>query len=158
MGRCRRGTYQQEHQRRCYQCHQRSGWRSEQGCSRVHLLHGQSGGNVCGAEDHVALATTSALCNRVGVSFDLEDQTFELLNRPATVGVGVEVESTKSCYVGLCTRLSRLVDGTDDFTVDLGKDFSGENVGKFCFSIQTVDCLEVLCEFQGVFCLSGHVT
>ena len=59
-----------------------------------YACHGQSGSNVCGAEDHVALASTSALCNRVSISFDLEDQTLELLNRPATVGVNVEVEGT----------------------------------------------------------------
>ena len=54
--------------------------------------HGQCGSNVSRAHDHVTLASTSALGNRVGVSFDLEDKSLELLNRPATVGVNVEVK------------------------------------------------------------------
>ena len=42
----------------------------------------------------------------------------ELLNRPATVGVNVEVECTCGSGVDLCTRLSNLVDGSDNFAVD----------------------------------------
>jgi hypothetical protein len=56
--------------------------------------HGQSGSNVCRAENHVALPSTSSLCDCVCIALDLEDQTLELLNRPTTVGVNVEVEST----------------------------------------------------------------
>ena len=56
--------------------------------------HGQSGGNVCGAEDHVALSSTSSLGDSVRFALDLEKQTFELLNRPTTVAVNVEVEDT----------------------------------------------------------------
>ena len=51
--------------------------------------------------------------------------------------------------------LSNTIDGSDDFAVDFRKDFSGENVSQFGFSIQTVDCLEVLGEFQGVFCFQS---
>ena len=67
----------------------------------------------------------------------MEDQTLELLNRPASVGVGVEVEGTAVSNVLLSTRLSDVIDGTDDFAVDFRKDFGGKNVSKFCFSIQT---------------------
>ena len=62
-----------------------------QGCSRVRC-HGQSGSNVCGAEDDVALSSTSSLCNAVCITLDLEQETLELLSRLATVGVDVEVE------------------------------------------------------------------
>ena len=78
---------------------------------------------------------------------------FSTLQRP--------LESTSRSKVpGLATFAaapgpSNVIDGTDDFAVDFRKDFGGKNVSKFCFSIQTVDCLEVLGEFQGVFCLQS---
>ena len=59
-----------------------------------YACHGQCGGNVCRAEDHVALSSTSSLCDCVSIALDLEDKTLELLNRPSSVGIGVEVEST----------------------------------------------------------------
>ena len=106
--RCRHDTYLAEHQRRCYQCHQRSGCVECRGVVE-YTCHGQSGSNVCRAEDHVALSSTSSLCNCVSISLDLEDQTLELLNRPTTVGVNVEVESTSVSNVCLSTRTSAVL-------------------------------------------------
>ena len=93
--------------------------------------HGESRSNVSGAKDRVALSSTSSLCNRVGVSFDLEQQSLELLNTPASVGVDVEIELTSGSGVLNSTLLSNLVDSTDNFAVDLEKNLSGENVGEF---------------------------
>ena len=88
------------------------------------------------------------MCDSVGIALDLEQETLELLNTPATVRVDVEVEDTTGSGVGNSTLLSNLIDGSDDFAVDLSQDLSREDVGEFRFSIQTVDCLEVLGEFQ----------
>ena len=110
--------------------------------------HGQCRSNVCRTQDDVTLSATSSLCNAVCITLDLEQETLELLNTPTTVGINVEVEYTNGSGVLNSTLLSNLIDGSDDFSVDFrGEDFSGENVSKFCFSVQTVDCLEVLCEF-----------
>ena len=115
-----------------------------------YTCHGEGGSNVCGAEDDVALSSTSSLCDSVRISLDLEQKSFELLNRPATVGVNVKVEYTSGSGVSDSTLFSNLIDGSDDFTVDLSQNLSRENVGEFRFSVQTMDCLEVLCQFQGV--------
>ena len=92
--------------------------------------HGQSGSNVCGTQNHVALSSES-----VGwiafVTLDLEQKSFELLNRPTTIGVNVQVEHTSSCGVGDNTLFSNLIDGSDDFPVDFSQDFSGQDVGQF---------------------------
>ena len=120
-----------------------------QGCNREHR-HGQCRRNVSRAHDDVALSATSSLCDCVRISLDLEQKTLELLNRPTSVGVDVQVKLTSGSGVRNSTLLSDLVDRSDDFSVDLSKDLSGENVSKFCFSVQTVDCLKVLCQFQGV--------
>ena len=117
--------------------------------------HGQCGSNVCGTQNHVALSSTSSLCDCVRISLDLENKTFELLNRPTTVGVNVKVESTGSSNVCLSTGFSNLIDGSDNFSIDFRKDFSREDVGKFCLGIQTVDCLEVLCQFQRILCFQS---
>ena len=118
-----------------------------QGCNRAHQVHGQCRRNVSRAHDDVALSSTSSLCDCVRISLDLEQETLELLNRPSAVGVDVEVEYASGSGVLYSTLLSNLIDGSDDFTVDLSQNLSGENVGEFRFSVQTMDCLEVLGEF-----------
>ena len=121
--------------------------------------HGQCRSNVCRAHDDVALSSTSSLCDCVCITLDLEQETLELLNRPATVGVDVEVEYTSSSGVRNSTLLSNLIDGSDDFAVDLSQNLSGENVGEFRFSVQTMDCLKVLSKFRGRCTqLSAHGT
>ena len=67
----------------------------------------------------------------VSITFDLEQETLELLNRPTTIGVNVEVEYTSVSNVVLGALFSRLVDSTDDFSVDLSQDFSREDVSQF---------------------------
>ena len=113
--------------------------------------HGECGSNVCRAEDHVALSSTSLLGDSVCFALDLEQETLELLNTPASVGVNVEVELAFGSNVCLSTRTCSLVDSSDDFTVDLCQNLSGENVGEFCFCIQTVNCLQVLCEVSSEY-------
>ena len=63
--------------------------------------HTQCRSNVSRADQDVALPATSLLTDCVSISFDLEQETLELLNRPATVGVNVEVEDTSvsSCLL-----------------------------------------------------------
>ena len=109
--------------------------------------HGQCRRNVSRAHDDVALSATSSLCDCVSITLDLEQETLELLNGPTTIGVNVEVESTSGSNVLNSTLLSNLVDSSDNFAVDLSKNLCGENVCEFRFSVQTVDCLEVLCQF-----------
>ena len=103
--------------------------------------HGQSRGNICRAEDHVALSATSSLGDSICFALDLEKQTFELLNRPATIGVNVEVEYAAASNVCLGACFSSLVDGTDNLTVDLSKNLGAKDISEFCFSVQTVDAL-----------------
>ena len=75
------------------------------------------------------------MCDCVSITLDLEEKTLELLNRPTTVGVNVEVEDTLSSSVVLSTRLSNTIDRSDDFTVDLSKNFARQNVSKLLLSI-----------------------
>ena len=102
-----------------------------QGCNRAQSAHGQSRRNVGTGHDDVTLSATSSLCDRVSVTLDLEQETLELLNRPATVGVNVKVELTSSSGVDGCASFSNLVDGTDDLAVDLSKNLSAEDVSEF---------------------------
>jgi hypothetical protein len=44
------------------------------------------------ADEDVALPTTSLVTDCVCIALDLEEKTFELLNRPTTVGVNVKVK------------------------------------------------------------------
>ena len=120
--------------------------------------HRQSGGNVCGADDHVALSSTSELCDCVTISLDLEQKSFELLNGPTTIGINIQVESTSGVHVVLSTGKSRSVYGTNDLTVDLSKNLGRKDVSQFSFSIQTVDSTEILCQFQAVLSLQGTAT
>ena len=99
-----------------------------------------------------------SLCDLVSIALDLEQQTFELLNRPATVGVNVQVELTSGGGVEGSALLSNLVDGSDDFAVDLSENLSREDVGEFRFSVQTVDCFQVLSKFKTVLSFSAHET
>ena len=115
--------------------------------------HTESRSNISRTDQDVTLATTSLLTDCVSISFDLEQETFELLNRPATVGIDIEVEDTSVSSVVLSTSNSVGVDGTNNFTVDFSKDFSAEDVAQFLLSVQTVDRLEVLCQLQAVLCL-----
>ena len=109
--------------------------------------------NISRADQDVALPATSLLTDCVSISFDLEQKTFELLNRPTTVGVNVEVEDTSVSGVVLSTSNSVGVDGSNNFAVDFSKDLSAEDVSEFLLSIQTMNRLQVLCEFNAVFCL-----
>ena len=118
--------------------------------------HGESGSNVSGAKDDVALSSTSSLCDRVSISLDLEQirpLNFSTDQRP--LESMSRSKSTSSCNVRNSTLLSNLVDGSDDFAVDLSKNLGGENVCEFSFSIQTVDCSQVLSQLQAVLCLQS---
>ena len=81
--------------------------------------------------DHVTLSSTSSLCDAVCISLDLENKSLELLNRPATVGVNVEVKYAWGSNISLSTLFSNLIDGSDDFAVDLSKNLSRENICEF---------------------------
>ena len=118
--------------------------------------HGEGEANVCRV-DSVALSTTSSLCDCVCIALDLEDKSLKLLNTPASVGVNVEVKLTSGSNVGLCARFCCLVDGTDNFTVDFSKNLGAKDVSEFCFSVETVDCLEVLTA-PSEYSPSGRVT
>ena len=117
--------------------------------------HGQGRSNVSRADDQVALSATSLLSDGVAVALDLEQQTLELLNAPATVGVNVEVESTGGSNVVLSARNSGLIDGANNFAVDFSKDLAGQDVSEFCFGVKTVDGAEVLSKFQTVLALQS---
>ena len=97
--------------------------------------HAKCRSNVSGADQDVTLAATSLLTDRVCISFDLEEKTLEFLNRPATVGVNVEVEDTSVSSVVLSTSNSVGVDGSNNFTVDLSEDLSREDVSELLLSI-----------------------
>ena len=56
--------------------------------------HGQSRGDISRSHDDVALPSTSSLGDAVCISLDVEQETLELLNAPATVGVNIQVEET----------------------------------------------------------------
>ena len=83
--------------------------------------HGQCRSNVSRTDEDVTLSTTSLVTNRVHIAFDLEEESFELLNRPATVGINVEVKYASSCCVVLSARASNEIDGTNHFAVDLSQ-------------------------------------
>ena len=76
-------------------------------------------------------SATSSLCDCVCIALDLEEETLELLNTPTSVRVNVEVEGTAVSNVSSCTLFAGLVDGSDDFAVDLAKNLGGENVCEF---------------------------
>ena len=109
--------------------------------------HAKCRSNVSGADQDVTLATTSLMTDSVSIALNLEQETLELFNRPATVGIDIEVELTSSSSVVLSTSNSVGVDGTNNFTVDFSKDFSAEDVAQLLLSIQTVNCLKVLSQF-----------
>ena len=114
--------------------------------------HAKCRSDISGADQDVALPATSLLTDCVSISFDLEQETFELLNRPSAVGVNIEVELTSGSGVVLSTSNSVGVDGTNNFAVDFSKDLSAEDVSKLLLSIQTMNRLQVLCEFDAVLC------
>ena len=108
--------------------------------------HTQSRSNVSRADQDVALPATSLLTDCVSIALNLEQETLELLNRPATVGVNIEVKDTSVSGIVLSTSNSVGVDGTNDFAVDFSEDLSAEDVAQLLLSVQTVDRLEVLCQ------------
>ena len=85
--------------------------------------------------------TSCLMTDCVSVSLDLEKKSLEFLNRPSTIRVNVKVKDTTSCSIVLSTRTCVGVDGTNNFTVDLSKDFSAEDVCQLRLSIQTMNCL-----------------
>ena len=97
--------------------------------------HGQSRCHISRADEDVALPATSFMTDCVHVSFDLEEKTFELLNRPTTVGVNVEVKHTSGSSVVLSARTSDLVDSSNNFSVDLSENLSREDVSEFALSV-----------------------
>ena len=120
--------------------------------------HGEGGSHISRADDHVTLASTSELGNSVTISLDLEQQTFELFNRPSTVGIEIQVEGTSCVYVVLSTGKGSSVNSSNDLSVDLRKDLRGEDVSQLSFSIETVDSTEILSQFHGVLSLEGTAT
>ena len=105
-----------------------------------------------------ALPATSLMTDSVSIALNLEQKTLELLNAPTTVGINVKVKLTSSSGVVLSTSDSVGVDGTNNLTVDLSKDLSGEDVAEFLLGIQTMDCLQVLSKLETALELSGHGT
>ena len=96
-----------------------------------YTCHTESRNNISRTDQDVALPATSLMTDCVSISLNLEQKTFELLNRPATVGVNVEVEDTSVSGIVLSTSNSVGVDGTNNFAVDFCQDLSAENVGQF---------------------------
>ena len=120
--------------------------------------HLQSGCDIRRADQDVTLTTTCCLSNLVSFAFNLEHQALELLNRPTTVSVDVEVEAASSCCALRSTLESCNVNCTNNFTVDFSKNFCCQNVGQFCLSVKTVNCLQVLCEFHRILSLQSTCT
>ena len=108
--------------------------------------HAESRDDISRSDQDVALPATSLMTDCVAISFNLEQKTFELLNRPATVGIDIEVELTSSSSVVLSASNSVGVDSSNNFAVDFSKDLSAEDVAQLLLSVQTMDRLEVLCQ------------
>ena len=70
--------------------------------------HGQSGSNISRSQDDVTLPSTSSLGDAVCISLDVEQETLELLNRPTTVGVNIQVEETSVGNINLRTSSATL--------------------------------------------------
>ena len=92
--------------------------------------HAEGRNNISRSDQDVALPATSLLTDCVSISFDLEQKTFELLNRPTTVGVNVEVEDTSVSGIVLSTSNSVCVDGSNNFSVDFARISVLQNVGQ----------------------------
>ena len=119
-------------------------------CIVKNACHTECRNNISRSDQDVALPATSLLTDCVCISFDLEQKTLELLNRPTTIGVNVEVEDTSVSGIVLSTSNSVCVDSSNNFSVDFCQDLSAENVGQLLLSIQTMNRLQVLCEFDAV--------
>ena len=100
------------------------------------------------------LSSTSPLGVKIPSSFGTK--SFELLNRPTTIGVNVQVEHTN--WVLETAPVQQLIDGSDDFPVDLSQDFSGQDVGQFGLGVHAVDGAQVLKQFQSILGPSGIST
>ncbi len=115
-------------------------------------------GYVRRAQHDVTLPPTSRLRDSIGVAFNLEEKSLETLNHPTSIRVGIEVEHTSGRGVVVRTRNGTEVDGTDNLTVNLRKNFRRQDVSKLRLSIETVNRLQVLRDFDRVlsFQLSGY--
>lgn len=115
----------------------------------------QSRNNISRVDEDVVFFVMSLMINSIGIMFDLEEEIFKFFNRLVIVGVNVEVEYISGSGVVLSICNSVGVDGMDNFMVDFSEDFSVKDVSEFLFSIQIMNCFQVLCYFDVVFCFQG---